>query len=70
VDGGVHGAAAELEEAETGLKDGWSGPSTWRRLAADGELAVGGPQQARVGVTSGVRLLGREYSVARCLGWC
>jgi hypothetical protein len=29
VDGEVHGAAAELEEAEMGLKDGRSGPSTW-----------------------------------------
>jgi hypothetical protein len=40
VDGEVHGAAAELEEAETGPKDGRSGPSAWRRLAADGEPVV------------------------------
>jgi hypothetical protein len=30
VDGEVHGAAAELEEAEMGPKDGQSGPSAWR----------------------------------------
>jgi hypothetical protein len=29
--------AAELEEAEAGPKDGWSGPSTWMLLVADGE---------------------------------
>jgi hypothetical protein len=52
VDGEVHGAAADLEKAETGLNYGWSGPSTWRRLA------VGGPRQARVGVTGGVRAVG------------
>jgi hypothetical protein len=40
VDGEVHGAAAELEEAETGPKDRQSGPSTWRCLAADGEPAA------------------------------
>jgi hypothetical protein len=58
VDGEVHGAAAELEEMETRPKDGWSGPSVWRRLADDGEPAVGGPRQARVGVTGGVRAVG------------
>jgi hypothetical protein len=40
VDGEVHGAAAELEEVERRPKDGQSGPSMWRRLAADGEPAV------------------------------
>jgi hypothetical protein len=40
VDGEVHGAAVELEKAETGLKDCQSGPSAWRRLVADGELVV------------------------------
>jgi hypothetical protein len=40
VDGEVHGAAADLEEAETGPKDGQSGPFMWRRLAVDGELVV------------------------------
>jgi hypothetical protein len=40
VDGEVHRTAMELEEAETGPKDGRSGPSAWRRLAADGEPAV------------------------------
>jgi hypothetical protein len=54
VDSEVHGAAAELEEAEIGPKDGWSGPSAWRRLVADGEPVVGGPRQAGVGVTGGV----------------
>jgi hypothetical protein len=33
VDGEVHGAAVELEEAEMGLKDGRSGPYTWGRSA-------------------------------------
>jgi hypothetical protein len=40
VDGEVHRAAVELEEAETGLKDGRSGPSAWRCLAADGEPVI------------------------------
>ncbi len=40
VDGEVHGAAVELEKAETGLKDCQSGPSAWRRLVADGEPVV------------------------------
>jgi hypothetical protein len=40
LDGEVHGAAAELEEAEMGPKDGRRGPSAWRCLAADGEPVV------------------------------
>jgi hypothetical protein len=40
VDGEVHGANAELKGAVTGPKDGRSGPSMWRRLAADGEPAA------------------------------
>jgi hypothetical protein len=39
VDGEVHGAAAELEEAEMGLKDGRSGPSVWRRSEVKKEAA-------------------------------
>jgi hypothetical protein len=40
VDGEVLGAAFEIEEAETGPKDGQSGPSAWRHLAVDGEPAA------------------------------
>jgi hypothetical protein len=36
VDGEVHGAAAELEVAETGLKGGRSALSMWRHLVANG----------------------------------
>jgi hypothetical protein len=41
VDGEVHGAAAELEEAEMGPKDGQSGPSAWRHSAVRKEVAPG-----------------------------
>jgi hypothetical protein len=41
VDGEVHGAAAELEEAEMGPKDSRSGPSAWRRSAVKKEAAPG-----------------------------
>jgi hypothetical protein len=58
VDGDIHVAAAELEVAETGLKEGWSGPSVWRRLVVDGEPAMGGPRQVGVGVTSRVQAIG------------
>jgi hypothetical protein len=69
VDSEVHGAAAELEEAETGPKDGRSGPSGWRRLVADGEPAVGeGPRQAGVGVTGGVRAVGDDVLGGVMLG--
>jgi hypothetical protein len=40
---GVEGAPSvgvELEVVVTGPKCGWSGPSAWRCLAADGELTV------------------------------
>jgi hypothetical protein len=39
VDIEVHRAVAELEEAETGLKDSRSGPSVWRRSAVKNEAA-------------------------------
>jgi hypothetical protein len=68
VDGEVHGAVAKLEEAKTGPKDGRSGPSMWRRLAADGELVVEGPQQAGVGVTGGVRAVGEGVLGGAMLG--
>jgi hypothetical protein len=66
VDGEVHGAVAELEEAETGLKDGRTGPSAWRHLVADGEPAV----EAGTGGRGGRRLgrgAVRRYTRAR--GW-
>jgi hypothetical protein len=68
VHGEVHGAATELEEAETGLKDGRSGPSAWRRLVADGEPVVEGPRQAGVGVTGGVRAVGEGVLNGAMLG--
>jgi hypothetical protein len=40
VDGEVHGVNAQLKGAVTGPKDGRSGPSMWRRLAANGEPAA------------------------------
>jgi hypothetical protein len=51
---------------ETGLKDGRSGPSTWRHMAADGELAV------EVGTGGrGSRYLGRGATrrCTRARGW-
>jgi hypothetical protein len=60
VDSEVHEAATELEEAETGPKDGRSGPSTWRRLAADGEPVVEAGTSGRGG-----RRLGRG-ATQRC----
>jgi hypothetical protein len=40
VDDEVYGAAVELEEAKMRPMDGWSGPSAWRCLAADGEPVI------------------------------
>jgi hypothetical protein len=60
VDGGVHEAAAELEEVEMGSKDGRSGPSMWRCLAADEEPAV----EARTGGRGGRRQAARSWSCA------
>jgi hypothetical protein len=68
VDGEVHGATVELEEAVTVLKDGWSSPFVWRCLAADGEPVVGGPQQAEVGVTGRVRAVGEGVFGGAMLG--
>jgi hypothetical protein len=66
VDGGVHEAAAELEEVETGSKDGRSGPSMWRCLAADEEPAV----EARTGGRGGRRLgRGAARRCTRARGW-
>jgi hypothetical protein len=66
VDGHVHGAAAGLEEAEMGPKDGRSGPSAWRRLAADGEPVV----EAWI-VGRGGRRVGRGAArrCTRAQGW-
>jgi hypothetical protein len=52
VDGEVHGVAVEFEEVEMGPKGGRSGPSMWRHLAANGELAV----EAGTGGRGGRRL--------------
>jgi hypothetical protein len=45
VDGEVHGVAAELEDAETGSKDGQNGPSAWRRSAVKKKAALGAVEQ-------------------------
>jgi hypothetical protein len=37
VDCDLHRAVVELVEVEMGPKDGWSGPSAWRRLAGEEE---------------------------------
>jgi hypothetical protein len=68
VDNEVNGGAAEPEEVKTGPKNGQSGPSTWRRLAVDGEPVVEGPRQAGVGVTGGVRAVGEGVLGGMMLG--
>jgi hypothetical protein len=62
VDGEVHGATAELEEAETGLKDGRGGPSAWRRSAVRKEGAPGVAERRQATRQRGEGEAGEDFS--------